>query len=157
MTISAARVEVPLNTKYWKCFIVLVIAFGGGYLTGAGNVDSESSKKRSEDKTKIVERVVVRTVTVTEKPDGTKVTETTDKVAEKDKESSKKKTKETDKTTARPQWAVGASVSSFGGGHLQAYTVTLHRRVLGNVWGGIYIRSDFGTDTEMGVGVRVEF
>lgn len=152
----ALNVGAPLNTKYVVCTVISCVIFAGGYLTGASNVDTQTNNKESEDKTKVVERVVVRTVTVTEKPDGTKVTETKDKVAEKDRESTAKTSEDTSKSIARAQWSVGANVSILNS-EGQNYTVTVHRRVIGNLWGGIYARSDLGSIPELGVGIRIDF
>lgn len=153
---SVLNVGDQLNIKYGVYTVISCVIFAGGYLAGAGNVDTQTSNKESEDKTKVVERVVVRTVTVTEKPDGTKVTETKDKVAEKDKESTAKKSEDTSKTTARAQWSVGANISVLNS-ETQKYTVTIHRRVIGNVWGGVYARSDLGSIPELGIGIRIDF
>lgn len=118
----------------------IFVAFLVGSVIGAGLV--VYLRPSEQTKTVEVEKIKTQTVTVIQKPDGTKITKTEDKV--KDIKTQKSQTSNT-----KAQYALTGGYSI----HDQSLSIGVDRRIMGPLWAGIEV-SDEG---RLGVNVKWEF
>lgn len=126
--------------KISSYIIVLVIGLAAGTYFDA--------KHTIEEKTIYKDRVrtVVREV-ITERPDGTKITE---RITNKD-EKKKKIAKRKESIPVKKDWGVGVKADLFS--PIPSYTVEVSRRVFGDIYVSGYGR----TNGSVGVGVTLFF
>lgn len=143
--------------------LVLLAAAGlAGFYLGRGQrevvVEERIVEKRGETVTKYVDRVV--TVTKIIRPDGTveETTKTEDRAGSSESRSSERDSSNSSKTKSlASNYSVGAkywitSVSAMSRPELQQIEVTAGRRILGDIWADIGVRTD-----SVAVGVSLKF
>lgn len=141
-----------MNRKYIYYVIGAALCIALGYSIKPQKTETITVEKIRE----VVKNIkgLKETIVVVQNPDGSVSTTTTrsaDEVLESDKsKSSKKKV-----TTARPDWGV-ALYGTVLQTH-QSYTLTLDRRVLGNLSVGTMVQTDLKLMPAFGIGVRFEF
>ena len=125
--------------------IILAICSAGSFLAGQ-HVANKVKQIEIIEVEKILQRE--RTVTrIVERPDGTKETVIDNRVeTETDRSSTNKVTKQSD-------WAVSVMYAPAVFKQEQEYGLAVTRRVLGNLFAGVYGRSD----SEFGLSLRYEF
>ena len=121
---------------------VCALSFYGGYKY-ADYVIESSTKTVVKERVKFRERVVT---VIKERPDGTKETTITENRSRDEKKKAKQEV-----IQRRSDWHLAASYSVLGKNAI--YTLSVQRRVLGNVFMGVYGR----TDNEFGVSLGIEF
>lgn len=132
--------------KYLSYIILGVVCFGAGWLTKPS--EKEVVTKFDE---KMVENVKRDQIIVTErKPDGTVIRRR--EIKDRSEIKSQTELKQT-VTVAKPQWSVGAYRDFLKPG----YSLTVDRRIIGNVFVGVYGQLSETGDTGAGVGLRIEF
>ena len=130
-----------MQKKILSHLIAIIIGAGVFYYFDS-NVHEIEQQVIYKDRT----RTIVKEVT-TEKPDGTKVTERIiDRKEKTDTTASKSESK-----PVKPDWGVGVKYDLFTGN--PAWTVEVNRRIIGNIYGGVYGR----TDGIVGAGVTIFF
>ena len=132
--------------------IVIAISLASFVLGGA--LVHRYAKKETEveirEVIKYKERV--RTVTeVIERPDGTRETRTIEETQRENE--SDNQSREKTVVTALPKYALGITVGARNFANQSEFTVTASQRIIGNLHGSVYGRSD----GEFGVGFRYDF
>lgn len=143
MGILEEKDPMPKINKYYVYALVAAVIYAGGYYQGTG--DKEVVVK---EKIKYVVDENIKEV-ITERPDGTKVTE---------RETVRREQGESDKTSVtKPvsdKWRV-AVMGSFEADKEadSVYTLSVQRRLLPNLYAGFYGR----TDEEVGISIGFSF
>lgn len=148
---------MKLNSSIIRYLVVATLGMGlgwqlkpsGGKTTSQTTVSTREERRDLEDVKETIREVI--------RPDGTKevVTDrTARRVIETDRQKDKEKSKVKVEATRLPQYSVAAYMSLT---EKNTYTLTVDRRILGNIFLGAYVRSDLLTEHDFGLGVRLEF
>jgi hypothetical protein len=122
-----------------------------GFLTAQETIEPDVRTVIQEVKVKEVITVVQERIREERRPDGTTVIET-DRQTDKRTDSRKEKDVNQVVAMARPDWSVGAYTDT------RNVVVTIDRRILGELWAGIYARTQVSPkDFEVGVGLSYSF
>jgi hypothetical protein len=134
---------------FWKNIrlisLALILGLGFGFYAGKKDNETEYTKKeqnREKEETKIVEKII-------ERPGKEKIIYRT--IRER---TDKRTKKQTEIVTKSPDWLVGVSADSdaiLGRGG--SYTISLDRKVLGDLYMGVY----GSTDNQVGLSLRYSF
>lgn len=151
-----------MNT-WQKALIVLLLcgaSFGAGRYLTPDKVIHEVEEKIVEVTKEVIKQVGKTQTHIIETtwPDGKYVKETfildeKTVVIEKDKFNEIIKKEREVIENSKPQWAVGGSTGLNLDTKRQDYGVQVERRILGNIWGGAYAK----TDKDIGVALKMEF
>lgn len=138
--------------------VIGVICVGLGWSLKPGTVRTETRTVEVTKETKKESEDVQEEVRVIERPDGTKETitnRTAKRVTETDVSKEKEKNKSRTESGQPHRWSIGGYVSATGGDN--AYLLSVDRRLLGNVFVGVYVQASSITDYSAGAGLRFEF
>lgn len=141
-----------MNRKYIYYVIGAALCIALGYSIKPDKTETITVEKVRE----VVKNIkgLKETIVVVQNPDGSVSTTTTrsaDEVLESDKSKSSKKSV----TSAKPNWGVSAYSTVLEA--TPEYTLTLDRRILGNLSVGVLVQSDLKSMPAFGIGIRFEF
>lgn len=136
--------------KYY--LIVPIVAFFAGWFL-------KPEKTKTEIKTvEVIKEVKVKDEfthqVITESPDGIRVIEI---ITESRTETNTDRITQNHETSeiVKPQWSIGIYKTMLGSNN--SYLLTVDRRIIGNIFFGIYAQSDFLSNNQLGLGLRLEF
>jgi hypothetical protein len=138
--------------------IVLLIGMGLGWYLKPDTIKTETKTVEVTKEIRKDFEDVKENIRVIEHPNGTKETitdRTAKRLIESDLSKEKERIKKREEAPQPPQWSVGAYMSILD--DRREYTVTVDRRVLGNLFVGIYAQGSSLEDTGAGIGLRFEF
>lgn len=121
---------------------IIVLAIGGALGTYFDAAHTIEEKIVTKDRT----RTIIKEV-ITERPDGTKVTERVTDKKEKKNQVAKKK----ESIPVKKNWGVGLKTDLFA--PVPVYTIEVHRRIFSDLYVSAYGR----TDNTLGLGVTFFF
>ena len=136
----------------WRIVVLFaLLAFLAGASLGRKLAPTEVKEVVREVKVRDVVTVREEDKTITKRPDGTVVTEIKTRTETRVEE---RKDRNVSPAPAKAQYSVGAY------GTLHNVQVQLDRRLFGDLWAGVYVRTSVTTplaSPEFGLGLRLEF